>query len=66
MSKTWTLWKNEKINESETRILRRVADEIPIPFDEEGKRDIQKVVDSFLERDDAAGLAAPQIGISKK
>ena len=66
MSKTWALWRNEKINESETRLLRKVADDVPVPFDEEGQRDIMKVVDSFLERDDAAGLAAPQIGISKK
>ena len=66
MPKTWTLWKDEKINERETQLLRRIADELPIPFDEEGKRDIMKLIDSFLERDDAAGLAAPQIGISKR
>ena len=47
-------------------LLRKRADEIPIPFDEEGRRDIETLVDTFIERDDAAGLAAPQIGISKR
>ncbi|MEA2013937.1 MAG: peptide deformylase [Thermodesulfobacteriota bacterium] len=64
--KTWKLWDNEQINEEETRLLRRRADEIPVPFDEEGKKDIEILIDAFIERDDAAGLAAPQIGISKQ
>ncbi|MBW2557327.1 MAG: peptide deformylase [Deltaproteobacteria bacterium] len=64
--KTWKLWEDEKINEEEARLLRRHADEIPIPFDEEGKSDIEILVDAFTGRDDAAGLAAPQIGISKR
>jgi peptide deformylase len=64
--KTWKLWENEKINEEETQLLRRRADEVPVPFDEGGKRDIETLVDAFLGRDDAAGLAAPQIGISKR
>ncbi len=64
--KTWKLWENQKINKEETRLLRRRADEIPIPFDVEGKRDIEILIDAFLSRDDAAGLAAPQIGISKR
>lgn len=64
--KTWKLWENEKINKEEASLLRRHADEIPIPFDEEGKKDIETLVDTFVGRDDAAGLAAPQIGISKR
>ncbi|MCK4534178.1 MAG: peptide deformylase [Syntrophobacterales bacterium] len=64
--KTWKLWENEKINKEEARLLRRHADEIPVPFDEKGKRDIETLVDTFIGRDDAAGLAAPQIGISKR
>jgi peptide deformylase len=64
--KTWKLWENEKINEGETRLLRRCADEIPVPFDDAGKRDIETLIDAFVGRDDAAGLAAPQIGISKR
>jgi peptide deformylase len=66
MQRTLTLWKNEKIEEEDTRILRRKADEIPIPLDEKAKKDIATLVNSFLERDDAVGLAAPQIGISKR
>lgn len=64
--KTWKLWENEKINEEEARLLRRRADEIPVPFDEEGTRAIDTLIDAFVGRDDAAGLAAPQIGISKR
>ncbi len=64
--KTWKLWENERINDDETRLLRRSADEIPIPFDEEAKRDVETLIDVFVGRDDAAGLAAPQIGISKR
>lgn len=64
--KTWKLWENEKINAEETQLLRRHADEVPVPFDEAGKKDIETLVDAFIGRDDAAGLAAPQIGISKR
>jgi peptide deformylase len=64
--KTWKLWEDEEINEEEARLLRRCADEIPVPFNEEGKRDIETLIDAFVGRDDAAGLAAPQIGISKR
>ena len=64
--KTWKLWENDAINEDEAQLLRREADEIPIPFDEEGTRAIQTLIEDFLGRDDALGLAAPQIGISKK
>ena len=65
-TKTWTLWADQKINEEETKLLRRQAQELPVPFDDQSKRDIATLIDAFLERDDAAGLAAPQIGISKR
>ncbi len=65
-TKTWTLWKDEKINEEETRLLRRRADELPIPLDDEARQSIETLVEAFLERSDAVGLAAPQIGISKR
>jgi len=65
-TKTWTLWKDEKINEEETRLLRRRADELPIPLDDEARQTIDILVGAFLERNDAVGLAAPQIGISKR
>ena len=61
-----TLWKDDKINEEEALVLRRLCDDIPLPFDEERKKEIRPLVDAFLSMDEAAGLAAPQIGISKK
>lgn len=65
-TKTWKLWENDNVNEEDSKLLRRKADEIPIPLDENSKKDIKILIDSFLVRDDALGLAAPQIGISKK
>ena len=64
--KILTLWNDEKINEEETRILRKPSLEIPVPFDEERKRDIKTLIDTFLGRDDGVGLAAPQIGILRR
>ncbi len=64
--KVLTLWNDEKINEEETRILRKPSSEIPVPFDEERKRDIKTLIDTFLEREDGVGLAAPQIGILRR
>lgn len=64
--KTWKLWEDGSVNEEEAKLLRRKADDIPIPFGEEGKRDIRELIESFMDRDDALGLAAPQIGISKQ
>jgi len=64
--KVLTLWNGEKINEEETRILRKPSSEIPVPFDEERKRDIKTLIDTFLEREDGVGLAAPQIGILRR
>lgn len=61
-----TLWKDDKINEEETLVLRRPCEDIAVPFDEERKKEISTLVDAFLSMDEAAGLAAPQIGISKK
>ncbi|MEI8172938.1 MAG: peptide deformylase [Deltaproteobacteria bacterium] len=61
-----TLWTDEKINEEETRILRKPSIEIPVPFDDERKRDIQTLIDTFLGRNDGVGLAAPQIGIARR
>lgn len=64
--KVLTLWTDEKINEEETRILRAPSFEIKPPFDDERKKDIRILIDTFLERDDGVGLAAPQIGIGLK
>ncbi|MDD5170320.1 MAG: peptide deformylase [Syntrophales bacterium] len=60
------LWTDEEINEEDSLILRKACADLPIPLDNESKKYIKTLVDAFLERDDASGLAAPQIGISKK
>ena len=65
-TKIWTLWKDEEINNEESMLLRRSADEILIPLDDEGRRDIKTLVNAFMGMDNALGLAAPQIGISKR
>jgi peptide deformylase len=64
--KVLTLWSDETINDEETRILRKPSLEVAVPFDDARKRDIKTLIDTFLERDDGVGLAAPQIGISKR
>jgi len=64
--KTWALWKDGRINEEESELLRKTAAEVPLPYDAAAKKDIQALIDDFLSRDDALGLAAPQIGISKR
>ncbi|MCX5826756.1 MAG: peptide deformylase [Deltaproteobacteria bacterium] len=66
MKKVLSLWSNDQINEEESRILRATCADLPIPLDAEAKKSVRDLVEAFLERDDASGLAAPQIGISKK
>ncbi|HAJ26855.1 MAG TPA: hypothetical protein DCG53_06350 [Syntrophus sp. (in: bacteria)] len=66
MKKVLSLWSNDQINEEESRILRETSADLPIPLDAEAKKSVRDLVEAFLERDDASGLAAPQIGISKK
>ncbi len=68
MSKTnvLALWRDEKMNEEEARILRTPCAEIPAPFGPDSRRDIQILLEAFLEREDALGLAAPQIGIGRR
>lgn len=65
-TKILTLWSDEGINEEEAQILRMPSLDIPIPIDSNRQRDIKTLVSAFLERDDALGLAAPQIGINKR
>ena len=64
--KVLTLWEGEQLNEADTRILRTPSKETPCPFDKATKEAIRSLAEAFLERDDAAGLAAPQIGIGKR
>jgi peptide deformylase len=64
--KTWMLWRDGTTVDEEARLLRRPADDLPVPFDARAKKDIATLINAFMKRDDALGLAAPQIGISKK
>ncbi len=64
--KVLTVWNNDGINEGEILVLRNPCADIAAPFDEARKRDIKKLIDTFLAMDEAVGLAAPQIGISKR
>ena len=64
--KVLTLWSEETVNEQQTRILRKVSEDIPIPLDSQAKKDVRMLIDAFLQRDDALGLAAPQIGRNRR
>ncbi|HOF05398.1 MAG TPA: peptide deformylase [Syntrophales bacterium] len=66
MTKVLTLWSDEKINEEDSLILRQTCADLPIPLDGEARKDIKTLVEAFMERNDASGLAAPQIGIAKR
>lgn len=61
-----TLWNEEGINEEDTSVLRKKSSEVPSPLDKESRNAVRTLIDSFLGRDDASGLAAPQIGITKR
>jgi len=63
---TWQLWRDGEMKEEEGSLLRRKAADLPVPFNAAAKKDIQTLVEAFLKRNDALGLAAPQIGISKR
>jgi peptide deformylase len=65
-NKVLTLWNDEGVNEKATSLLRKKSIEVSAPLDKESREAIQTLVDSFLGRDDASGLSAPQIGISKR
>lgn len=64
--KVLTLWDQISLTQEETRILRTPSTDLPLPLTREAKEQIQTLVDAFLERDDALGLAAPQIGINRR
>ncbi|MDD2673041.1 MAG: hypothetical protein PHW43_11605, partial [Syntrophales bacterium] len=62
-TKIWTLWSGGRTNEEERLLLKRPSAELPAPFGDREKREIKTIIAAFLERDDALGLAAPQIGL---
>ncbi len=64
--KVLTLWNEEQLNGDDARILRSPSREAPVPFDPETTQAIRTLAETFLEREDAVGLAAPQIGISRR
>jgi len=64
--KILTLWDGEQINEADTRILRTPSTEALCPFDKGTNETIRALTKVFLEREEAVGLAAPQIGIGKR
>ncbi len=61
-----TLWDDEGVKDADTSVLRKVSAECPTPPDGQTLADVQALVDSFICRDDASGLAAPQIGINRR
>jgi peptide deformylase len=61
-----TLWSGETLNEAEARILRTSCAEVPFPLDAAAQRDVEALIEAFIAREDALGLAAPQIGISRR
>lgn len=65
-AKILTLWADERVDEEAVRILRKSSLDIPVPIDGSGQKDIKTLVNAFIEMDNALGLAAPQIGISKR
>ncbi len=64
--KILTLWSDDHWNEAEAKRLRESCEELPIPLNRAAREDIRALMDAFLERDDALGLAAPQIGIGRR
>jgi peptide deformylase len=61
-----TLWTDTGRNGTDETVLRTPCREAPSPFPPETLRNIKTLVEAFLDRDDALGLAAPQIGISER
>lgn len=61
-----TLWNEECLDDEAAKILRNPSQDLPIPLDSAAKAEIRRLVEAFLQRDDALGLAAPQIGMGKK
>jgi peptide deformylase len=61
-----TLWNEDGVNQKDVSVLRKKSTEVPAALDKETRATIQSLIDSFLAREDASGLAAPQIGITKR
>ena len=53
-----TLWNNEGVNENDATLLRKKSKELTVPLDKEARAELQALIDSFKDRDDAVGLPA--------
>ena len=61
-----TLWNDSGVNDADASVLRKKSIELKTPLDKEEKAAVKALIDSFVCRDDASGLAGPQIGINKR
>jgi len=53
-------------NEIGAQVLKTPAQPLTFPLSEEDQKDIQTLIDKFNQEEMCVGLAAPQVGISKK
>lgn len=61
-----TLWSDDQLNDTDMEVLRRNCREVALPLTPEDQNAIRALVETFLERGDCSGLAAPQIGIARR
>ena len=61
-----TLWSDDLVNKDSVEILRTTCENLAIPPGAEETEQIKALIDTFLNRNDGVGLAAPQIGILKR
>ncbi|MCF8054114.1 MAG: peptide deformylase [Deltaproteobacteria bacterium] len=66
MNQVLTLWDNDTKNIFNEAFLRKRATAVALPIKGTDAEAIKTLIDSFLGREDALGLAAPQIGIGKQ
>ncbi|NLN59959.1 MAG: peptide deformylase [Deltaproteobacteria bacterium] len=64
--KIYTMWTDGQVNEDSISLLRTTCEDLPVPLSNEAQGMVQRMVETFLLRDDGVGLAAPQIGILKR
>jgi len=66
VGKIVTLWVAGEKNYEGEKFLRKISQEVSAPLSGSDAKDVQRLLRAFLGRDNAVGLAAPQIGISKR
>ena len=60
------LWENGEIDEENRKELSNPCSDVSFPLDKETRREINDLVDTFLADESSVGLAAPQIGVTKR